>query len=655
MATRTAMGFIELMPIGCDMKFVYMFLNWIRHAIKGNPGDWMDTPNMSTDSKQKPISVNHPMFTYQPDEEFEKLSVPVMNPVIAFNEALTCDDTNDLPEGNPFKGKEVAVEEAWIYEGHVNERGALMREKKLLEMRGVLFPFRVRQIDGASYKKLIKESKTFYEKFPTYAKALRENKQRALDALQEMKNNHLVEDIDFAQDATSTPYDSAQYTEYTPLYGGPFNKQLYITDYLTMHARAFEQKNHHPLAKRIIDVLAQYSLGRRFKVRWKDSNKEKVWKDFNAKYNIIHRCSEFWVREYLLYGELMINKMNWQSIDPSTVWDIITDPDDITDVYYYYQTYSTAYQTFVGYRVPGAPGSENQPGVKYIVRQIPSHQVIHVKGNVVSQEKRGRSILFPILGYLKRIKDLYNAEVQRAQLQAVFIWDDTIDGSAGDVQAHISNYSKMPTTATFFAHNKAVERKPLSAVPSGERSGAGIADEILAFIATAVGIPKDFFNIIAPSGGNRATALVGSEPFEKVIEDLQAKFERLLLNIAEEVIEGAGMKYEDGDVEFIFPSVTKDTTSETIKNIGICEELGYFDHEMSAEMAAAEMNITNYDFESVQERRQEYARQNPDPLMPPNSRFSNPGANGKDGVVHGDENPIHGNGKADLKGQLKSL
>lgn len=632
------------------MKNIYRFFNWVRHAWKGKPGDWMDTqPFAESKGNFRPASKTEAFFDYAPDEEFEKLKEPVINPVIAFHEALLSEDVSKLPDGHPFKGKKVEVAEAWLYEACVNDHGAMMRDKKLLESRGMLLPFRVRYLEGKEYKSLVSQSKRLHESMPAYVKKVKESKLKLINSL---KKSQLLEDIDFAQDPTTTPFDSAQYTEYTPLYGGPFNKQLYITDYLTMHARAFEQKNHHPLAKRIIDLLAHYSLGRRFKVRWKDEKKEKIWKEFNHEFNIIHRCSEFWIREYLLYGELMINRDNWQSIDPSTVWDIITDPDDITDVYYYYQTYSTAYQTFTGYRIPGEPGAQNQPPVRYIIRQIPAHQVIHVKGNVVSQEKRGRSVLFPILGWLKRIKDLYDAEVIRAQLQACFLWDDTIDGSASDVANHIAAYSRMPTKATFFAHNKAVERKAMAAIPQGERSGGGVSEELLAFIATAVGIPKDFFNVIGPGGGNRATALVGAEPFEKAIEDLQAKFERLLLQIAEEIIEDAGMEYEEGDVEFIFPSVTKDTTSETIKNIGVGEAMGYIDHQAASEMFAAEMNITNYDFETVQERIEEYKKQNPDPLMPPMSRFS---SNGNNGSVPDDVSPIHGQGKNNLKGQLNNL
>ena len=640
------------------MRHLYRLLNWIRHAFRRNkPGDWMDTPAMDVATpRSTPVSFQRALDDYEPEKEFRDIEqTPVVNPVIAFHEALEAEDPNQLPDSNPFKGRKIEVEEAYVFEAFVDERGHILKDKKIMQHREAFSPFRVRRVDGATYRKLVRESKKLNDAFPSYVQRVKESRAKLLKNIRKMKESRLLEDIDFAQDATSTPYDSAQYTEYTPLYGGPFNKQLYLTDYLTMHARAYEQWNHHPIAKRIVQVISQYAFGRRFKSKWKDQQKEKVWNDHNLRFNITHRLAEYWIKEFLIYGELMIDKNTFQSIDPSSVWDIITDPDDITDVFYYYQSYSTAYQTFTGYRVPGAPGAEKQVPLRYIIRQIPGKQVLHIKGNVVSQEKRGRSILYPILGWLKRIKDLYDAQVVRAQLQASFVWDIQVKGSASDVTSFIAQYASMPKKATDFIHNEAVTRTALPAMPSGESGNSNVATEILAFIATAIGIPKDFFNLISTGGGNRATALVGAEPFEKVIEDIQAKFETLLLDIARDAIESAGYRYEEGDVEFIFPSVTKDTTSETIKNIGIGETLGYIDHETAAEMYAAEMNITGYDYEDQQGEISKFKRDNPTPGMPPEGRFGNIGTPTDDGSVPDDVSPIHGQGKSNLKGQLNHL
>jgi len=616
------------------------------HAVlrKGSANDWMENGSSSTKPFMKTMSPPVELTNYNPDQEFIEIQqTAVKNPVIAFTERL-------------LKG-EVMVEEAWLFEGKFNQRGKLMQEASHLKYHDMLVPYRLQHLTGEEYVEALQKGADHFTSLPEKVLRLERAKQKHLEGVRKLQKAHLLED-DFSVDALSGPYDANQYTEFVPTYGGPFNKQLYIYDYLTMHARAFEAWNHNPVAKRIVNALAQYAFGRRFKVRIKKDNLRKAWEEANKEHKFIHKASKFWSREYLIYGELMVDKLRWDSIDPSTVWDIITDPDDIGDVYYYYQSYSTAFQTFTGYQVAGAPGSAKQEPLRYIIRQLPAKQVLHIKSNVVSQEKRGRSSLFSILGWLKRIKDLYNAEVIRAQLEACFIWDDTIDGGAGDVAAHAAAYASMPKPASIFVHNKAVERKPMQAISGGStRSSGGVSDELLAFIATAIGMPKDFFNVLAAGGGNRATALVAAEPFEKVIEDLQADFEHLFQEIIYDIWEQAGLDYEDGDAEFMFPSVTKDTTTETVANLNRGEVMGYIDHQTASEMYAAEMNITNYDYDDVQSKIKDDRENGIDPLMPPPTR-SGPAQEpvpGEDGVVGDDASPIHGAGKTALKGQLKTL
>ena len=53
--------------------------------------------------------------------------------------------------------------------------------------------------------------------------------------------------------------------DFIPLLGGPFNKQLYYADYLKMHAVAFQTFHHDPVAKRIINLIRQFTLGRGFR------------------------------------------------------------------------------------------------------------------------------------------------------------------------------------------------------------------------------------------------------------------------------------------------------------------------------------------------------------------------------------------------------
>ena len=624
--------------------------------VESKPGDWMDATG------EKKVAAAYGVVSpeaYDADEEFEKLATEsIPHPVVESLRAVK-------------EGKAV-ISEAYLLSGRWDVEGRLVKEpgEKLRESLGMAAgakPYRVERVSGETATKALVEAGG--NKIDECRKgwlatvALREA------AHKKAKDAGLVES-DFDFDTSLGAYDSKQYTEYTPIMGGPHFKQLYLYDYLTQHARAFEAWNHNPVAKRIINIIVQYSLGRGYKAVSTDDKKQKAWDDFERKFDIKRKVTRFWGREFLIYGELMVDKKKWQSIDPSTVWDIITDPDDIDDVYYYHQQYPTAYATFTGKQVPGVSGSANVKPIEYIVRQLPWDQVLHIKAQVVSNEKRGRSFLFPVLGWCKRVKDLYNAEVIGAWLSSSFIWDDEIDGSDADITAHLAKYSSMPTPGSIFAHNKAIKRQAVApAQASGSRTGKNTAAEIMAFIATAMGIPKEHFNISAQGGGSRAAALTSAEPFTKVIEEVQSEFEDLLTRMAEVAMSQAGIEnYQPGDIEFVFPSVTKDTTTEAVGNIMAGEAAGFIGKETAGNMYAAEMNITTYDYDKEQKQiadaqKADMARSSgfelpggrkPVAKMP---QYSDATAPALDGSAVGDDggSEIHGKGKVALSKSLKTL
>jgi hypothetical protein len=645
---------------GPGRRLMFYYGRWIKSMAKGHPGDWRETAPEPVKKAYGEIIENQEV--YDPDFETKEALRPIKNPILAFAESV--------------KTGKATVAEAWLFSGQWDEHGKLVTDKRVRESIGDRSPrpYRILHTRGNDiYKQVTEAAASIWESLPGKSSKAREAYRDKLAMVNKLKEAKLIEDSFLFGDDYGGPnqqYDPNQYTEYTPLYGGPFFKQLYIQDYLKMHAYAFEAWNHNPVAKRIVELLSQYSFGRRFKVRIKDKRKAKIWEDFDNKFKIREKCSDFWVREFCIYGELMLDNQTWTSIDPSTVWDIITDPDNIDDKYYYYQSYPTAYQMFTGYRVAGEPGSQNVAASEYIVRQVPANRILHMKGNCVSVEKRGRSTLFPVLGWLKRVKDLYNATVIRQWLLASFIWDDTIDGSAADVQAHVAQYSSMPNPGSVFAHNKAITRQPMPAMESGSGRSAGggsIGGELLAFIATAVGVPKEFFNVMSQGGGTRANALTSAEPFTKVIEDIQAKFEELLTEIARMVFANAGVDFDDDDIEFLFPSVTKDTTTETLKNLALAESMGWLAKETAAEMAAAELNITNYDFTDQQTKIQDESEQGLNLTgatpMPPGGRFGSTSNGDGSGTSVDDttstddegESDIHGQGKVDISRSLKKL
>ena len=123
---------------------------------------------------------------------------------------------------------------------------------------------------------------------------------------------------------------------------GPYHKQLYLADYLLMHARAFELKNHHPLAKAIIDITTRFALGRSVTVEIGDDAVRLLWEEFATR-NELDEKVRVWSDDLTWQGELMIRHRTllpgmlkvWEQ-DSSTCWEIVTNPEDISQVFYYH-------------------------------------------------------------------------------------------------------------------------------------------------------------------------------------------------------------------------------------------------------------------------------------------------------------------------------
>ena len=602
---------------------------------KGHPGDWMPARGGNRPSATV-VPFNIPDF----DEVYTPLENPKQSAIGRVMESVA-------------KGKAV-IDDAILFCGQFSQDGRLLRESK----RGAR-PYKLLKVGSPlEYREAMKRSKAVWDGLPGKVKeSIR--KREAMAKVKKALRENFISNSDLG---SAGGLDPNQFTEFTPYFSGPFYKQQYF-DYFKGHARAFEQWTHNPVAKRIVDILVQYALGRGFKVKCKSKALADKWATFQRDNKIHHKIRKFWAREYLIYGEDFIDTIRWVSVDPSTIWDIICEGYDeyIDKVLYYQQMFQTATQMYAGMAVKGVTGSKDSKIGHYVVRQIPYDQIIHIKTNVTSGEKRGRSVFYSILGWLKRITDLYNAQVLGEQLRASFVWDDTIQGDSGDVSAHAAKYSYIPIAPSIFVHNEAITRKPLAPM-SGVTgsSGGNIGSEILSLIATSVGLPKDHLNVTSP-GGSRATAIVGSEPFTKVIEDLQEDFRDLLDQIIERFCRDNNTDYVEDDWKIIFPSVTKDTLADVLKNIATRESMGWISKRQAATLAAAECDDDEFDYdEMVKEQAEDSATELGSnvhtPKLPPAGRLGGqqPPQAGQDGEEAPD-NPIHGQGKKDILKQHKHL
>lgn len=323
--------------------------------------------------------------------------------------------------------------------------------------------------------------------------------------------------------------------EYIPLMGGPYSKQLYLYQYLDMHRKAFEAYNHNPVAHQLVELQTAFVLGRGLDHQCTNDDVEAVWREFVERTDFYQDLENI-ANDLWWQGEMMMEFYDndpgkgftdYRMIDPSTVWDIITDPEDIQKVFYYHQQYSTPMQMYV---------KDDIQMTKYIIRQIPDDQVLHRKINVSKYEKRGRSDLFSILGWVKRLKDLMNARVIKGQLEAAFVFD--IEINAGDAQVAQANM-QLPDPfkpGSNWVHNKNAQMKPVQSGLKANESEPDVS-ALLNLIAVGFGVPKEF---IGEAGkGARAGALVATEPGTKRFEKRQRLIESIVYAVADRVITNA--------------------------------------------------------------------------------------------------------------------
>jgi hypothetical protein len=392
--------------------------------------------------------------------------------------------------------------------------------------------------------------------------------------------------------------------DFTPLLGGPFFKQLYPQDYLRMISNSFFAYHHDPVAKMAVQMMHDFVFGRGFTVV-SESEPAQIYWDAFSEVNNLKQFMRYHFIEKKVYGESMIWKLpgnelfvNWQRlpdqqppkgviprlklIDPSCIWDIITQPEDISDVIAYQWVAPTQYQT---YTAPGVPS------LKFIFTQIPANQVLHVKQNCVSNEKRGRSDLFASLGYLKRLRDSVNYAIVAMQKNAAWSIDTTIDGNQVDINAYqqaMIDMGTLPPAGSEFVHSKKVERKYLGSTTSGGTLSTAF-DWSLSMVAMGFGLPVSYFGTHLSGGQTRASALVATEPVAKKFEVEQEQLTDTIRHLH---------KWLTGeDCKVVWPELITHDRSAKIRDVVIANSQGYISRKTASEIAARELEIDDFNFE----------------------------------------------------------
>lgn len=459
-----------------------------------------------------------------------------------------------------------------------------------------------------SEKNVTIEAKVFAVKHGE-AHRFRLGKKAFLETVTGNKKRTFREGIDSFRQDSEGALGSRIGDDFTPLMGGPFSKQLYYTDYIKMHNAAFFAFHHDPVARRAINMMKQFTLGRGFKVSCDDPKALALWEAF-AEANDFYNMFSPLAIELATYGELMIHwlpdnatKYTWQIpdseiprgliprirlTDPSTIWEIITYPEDITRVIGYQQIFPTQWQMYTNGQVPGT---------KFIYQMIPAPDMQHFKFNAVSNEKRGRSDLFPILSYLKRLRDAVDYNLVAEMKNAAWAIDTTVEGSKTDIDQYVASQRKLgtiPGAGSEFVHSKKITREYRSNGATGGRESP-IFEWCLSMIAMGLGIPISYLGAHLSGGQTRASAVVGTEPVAKLFEDRQNDYDRVIQAVSQKLFKKFGMRAR---LEVTYPEIITQDRSAKLQDLALAQSEGWINKKNAATSAAKELGFDEYNYDS---------------------------------------------------------
>jgi hypothetical protein len=422
---------------------------------------------------------------------------------------------------------------------------------------------------------------------------------------------------------------------------GPSQQQLYLSDQWDMIAKAFWSWHHHPTAKQGIDILVEFVLGRGVVIICEDTDivepaLKKFWTD-----NGMDRRLNVLAQDFFRDGETFVRpigvgdgRTRVRTCEPSTMWEIVTDWLDIEDVFYYRQQFQTRTQLYA------PPGS--RPGQGYVLRDFTPDEIIHAKINVAASEVRGRSDLFPALGWLKLLSDYFTTVVVSQQTAAAQAFDISVAGGLADIQAAMTNFTipsvNNPGSANFHSDNITVETIGSDKAGGGSAAAGSTYAGLMTMAAQGMGAPRQYLGVEGQSA-SRTTSLTATEPIAKKLQTRQDILRDIVVRVIKSALQEMdrfglldGAKSLAFEVEF--PEIVSSDTPVKLEALRMGESMDYISKRTAAEAYAAELDMRRYDFDQEQKKIQDerkaaiaagthptiaakYAQAEKGPLLPP--------------------------------------
>lgn len=221
-----------------------------------------------------------------------------------------------------------------------------------------------------------------------------------------------------------------------------------------------------------------------------------------------------------------------------------------------------------------------------LLERIPADEILHTRHGVDSNEKRGVTMLAPILNSLKCYENWVDTELQARKLQSSIVLWRKVQGSPHQIQSATAPNSAASATGTrserfqpgsILTTNQATEIKFLQpdtnfgdAVPLGRM--------LLLSVAAGVGLPE-FMLTSDASNSNYASTMVAEGPAVKFFQSEQLfftrEFERLWKWVMQDAIEHGLLPpdfFDRVEASWTFPQlVTRDRPRERAADAQLVE------------------------------------------------------------------------------------
>lgn len=406
-------------------------------------------------------------------------------------------------------------------------------------------------------------------------------------------------------------HESPLTSNYVPLIPGPATRQQYWADYWASSAKCFEASTHSGIAKRAVGCMVNFPLSRGVAWKFQDDNAQQAWERF-WKSNRMRRRFRQIARDLAIFGEQFLRyfparrgdprMLIIRALDPATIYEIVADQEDVESVYFYHQQFQTRMELYSPPRGNLAPQGPTVPGTtRYIVRQIDAPEIDHYAVNVVAGEARGRSDLFPVLGDLKRLRDLLTSKVIATDIANRVAGVLTAKGTQADlnrVLGIVAPNGQPPAPGTWIALNEGTTIEPFQYNAGREVRVDFTYDEIVDSIVAGTGVSRANLGISPAngSGTTQATALTGEVSPGKVYEERQELLDEILHDMLDRVMAAAGINGEV-ECEFIFPELAAEDRAQKLTDLEQAEGNMWISKRTAASAAAAELDLGEYDFD----------------------------------------------------------